>query len=138
MSNKADKNLALVGRVRHALEFLFSSVNQADAGRRLGVARALISRTLSGARLPSKTLVKALANRPEIDERWLLEGVGESPLRNDPEIRRYSLVGRSHWDNYEDFPVSEWRLEAMEDNTRLGYLEWVDHQRESAEEGKDE
>ena len=49
-------------------------------------------------------------------------------------IRSYDLTNRSHWDNYEDFPVSEWRLEVIEDNTRLGYLEWADHQRELAEE----
>lgn len=49
-------------------------------------------------------------------------------------IRSYDIANRSHWDDYTDFPVSEWRMEVVEDNTRLGYLEWVDHQRLEADE----
>jgi len=41
---------------------------------------------------------------------------------------------RSIWDEDPKFPASEWRREAWEDNTRLGYWEWVQHQRESAAE----
>ena len=37
----------------------------------------------------------------------------------------------SHWDNDEEYPVEDWAREVSEDNTRLGYIEWVEHQRES-------
>lgn len=34
---------------------------------------------------------------------------------------------RSHWD-IPEYPVEDWRREVNNDDTRLGYLEWVDHQ----------
>lgn len=43
---------------------------------------------------------------------------------------------RDPWAEDPKFPASEWRREAWEDNTRLGYWEWVQHQRESAETGE--
>ena len=38
----------------------------------------------------------------------------------------------SHWDEDSEFPVSDWRYEVANDDTRLGYREWVEHQRECA------
>lgn len=67
-------------RIRHALTLLFSSIDQRRAARQLGVASALVSRTLSGARRPSNTLIKKLSAHPEINSEWLIDGVGE-PLR---------------------------------------------------------
>jgi hypothetical protein len=37
----------------------------------------------------------------------------------------------SHWEDDDRFPVSDWRYEVANDDTRLGYQEWVEHQREA-------
>lgn len=37
----------------------------------------------------------------------------------------------SHWEENPDYPVADWRLEVQNDDTRLGYLEWVEHRKES-------
>ena len=34
-------------------------------------------------------------------------------------------------DEHKDFPVSDWRMQVTEGNTRLGYSEWVNHQVEA-------
>jgi len=39
----------------------------------------------------------------------------------------------SHWDEVEDYPSADWRAEVAEDNTRLGYADWVQHQKEIKE-----
>lgn len=39
----------------------------------------------------------------------------------------------SHWDNDPDYPVKDWQLEVWNDETRLGYKEWVEAQREQEE-----
>ena len=31
----------------------------------------------------------------------------------------------SHWDEVEEHPLSDWKEEVANDDTRLGYLEWV-------------
>lgn len=67
-------------RTRHALTLLFSSVDQRRAARELGVCHVLVSRTLSGARRPSNTLIKKLSTHPEINSEWLIDGVGK-PLQ---------------------------------------------------------
>ena len=33
------------------------------------------------------------------------------------------------WTEQEDFPLADWAHEVADDNTRLGYLDWVAHQR---------
>lgn len=49
-----------------------------------------------------------------------------------------SLIGHnmaplgSHWDEDPEFSVEDWQHEVAEDNTRLGYLAWVESQREAA------
>ena len=40
---------------------------------------------------------------------------------------------KSIWDNDPDFPVTDWRYEVANDDTRLGYAEWVAAQKASAE-----
>ncbi len=34
------------------------------------------------------------------------------------------------WDEYIDWPVSDWQYDVANGDTRLGYHDWVDHQRE--------
>lgn len=36
-----------------------------------------------------------------------------------------------HWENDPEFPVDDWQYEVAVDDTRLGYAEWVDAQREA-------
>lgn len=43
-----------------------------------------------------------------------------------------SDVMLSHWDEDADYPVADWRAEVEADDTRLGYLDWVIHQRLNA------
>jgi hypothetical protein len=33
---------------------------------------------------------------------------------------------RSHWDSYPDFPISDWRFEVANEDTLLGYHEWLE------------
>jgi hypothetical protein len=35
----------------------------------------------------------------------------------------------NHWEEDPDFPLVDWRHEVADDNTRLGYRDWVHHQR---------
>lgn len=35
----------------------------------------------------------------------------------------------SHWDEASDYPVSDWKYEVQNDDTRLGYREWVENER---------
>jgi hypothetical protein len=43
----------------------------------------------------------------------------------------------SHWDNDKQFPVEDWRYEVANNDTRLGYLEWLKHMRQQAAEDAD-
>jgi len=47
-----------------------------------------------------------------------------------PELAVEHLEVGYVWDEDKEYPVEDWRHEVAEDNTRLGYLEWVVHQRE--------
>lgn len=38
---------------------------------------------------------------------------------------------RDFWGSDADFPVADWQYEVANDDTRLGYWEWVDAQREA-------
>jgi hypothetical protein len=40
----------------------------------------------------------------------------------------------NHWAAHVDHPVADWQHEVSEDNTRLGYAEWVCHQIECEED----
>ena len=37
----------------------------------------------------------------------------------------------NHWDEQEGHPVTDWQLEVANDDTRLGYLAWVEARREA-------
>ncbi|HAA67750.1 MAG TPA: hypothetical protein DCE55_01280, partial [Planctomycetaceae bacterium] len=68
---------SLASRINRVLELQFGGIQQREASRRIGVTQSLLSRTLSGDRAPSKTLVTALAKMREVNECWLLDGIGE-------------------------------------------------------------
>ena len=36
----------------------------------------------------------------------------------------------SHWDENPDYPVSDWREEVANDDTRLGYRDWWTNKQE--------
>lgn len=54
----------------------------------------------------------------------------------DGEGRSMSSGGRGTgiWDVDPEFPVEDWRAEVQNDETRLGYWDWVDAQREAETE----
>jgi transcriptional regulator with XRE-family HTH domain len=103
-----------VTRIERVLELMYSGVQQREAARQLGVSVSLLSATLSGSRRPSKTLVTALAKMPEVNERWLLDGIGE-PLSSGgtslPVVSRLPRSATTPWDdvasNTETFRISE-------------------------------
>lgn len=37
------------------------------------------------------------------------------------------------WEDDSAHPAEDWQQEVRENNTRLGYLEWVEHQKEAGE-----
>ena len=41
---------------------------------------------------------------------------------------------RSHWDEVEGHPVQDWRYEIANDDTRLGYLAWVEAREENPDD----
>lgn len=45
--------------------------------------------------------------------------------------------GSDPWATHPDYTLDEWRLEVAEDNTRLGYLKWREHQLSIAADEKD-
>jgi len=51
-----------------------------------------------------------------------------------PVLPKIEQDSASHWDEDPQFPVEDWRREVAEDHIRLGYLEWVTHQREAADD----
>jgi transcriptional regulator with XRE-family HTH domain len=87
-------------RVKRILELLFSDVQQREAARRIGVSHSLLSRTLSGERGPSKTLLEKLASVPNVNPRWLFDGIGQ-PLLSDgtslPVITKLPETTRTSW-----------------------------------------
>lgn len=42
-----------------------------------------------------------------------------------------------HWKRDPDFPVEDWKYEVANDDTRLGYLDWVKHQRDALDDWSD-
>ena len=42
-------------------------------------------------------------------------------------------MGGYLWDEFEEFPMSEWLMEVTSGNTRLGYFEWRQHKIEEKE-----
>ncbi len=46
------------------------------------------------------------------------------------------ILSPSHWENNSDYPVEDWRAEVANNDTRLGYLEWIEHRKEADNHGK--
>lgn len=42
----------------------------------------------------------------------------------------------SHWDEHPEYPLDDWKHEVANDDTRLGYMEWIEGR--EAEEADDE
>jgi hypothetical protein len=40
----------------------------------------------------------------------------------------------SHWEDDPEFPAEDWKYEVANEDTRLGYREWVEHQRHIKQE----
>ena len=87
-------------RVKHLLRLLFADIQQREAARRIGVSHSLLSRTLSGERDPSKTLLDKLASVPNANPRWLFDGIGQ-PLLSDgtslPVITKLPEAAKTSW-----------------------------------------
>ena len=45
-----------------------------------------------------------------------------------------STANKSHWDEDEKYPVKDWQYEVANDDTRIGYLEWIEHTKEQSED----
>lgn len=58
----------------------------------------------------------------EASSEYTVEGISVIPHRH-PTI--------SHWDSQPGHPIGDWRYEVANDDTRLGYLEWIAHRREA-------
>ncbi len=105
---------SLASRINRVLELQFGGIQQREASRRIGVTQSLLSRTLSGDRAPSKTLVTALAKMREVNECWLLDGIGE-PLSSGgtslPVVSKLPPNAKTPWDEVasaqESFRISE-------------------------------
>jgi len=127
----------LVTRIERVLELMFSRVHQREASRRLKVSVSLLSETLSGSRRPSKTLVTALAKMPEVNERWLLHGIGE-PLfcggASLPVVSHLPKTATTRWEEVasktESFRVSENKFSEsrywweIKDSTMKSWGQW--------------
>ena len=44
----------------------------------------------------------------------------------------HTILEHSHWDEDPDYPAEDWRYEVSNNDTRLGYHDWVTHQKESS------
>jgi len=65
--------------------------------------------------------------RPDLPDMEVLKVLGKL----DTAIQNMTMPGlrpeeMQHWDEYEEFPVADWREEVVNDNTRMGYHEWAD------------
>lgn len=69
-------------RVATLVDLLFDG-NQNRAARRLGISHSLVSRVVRGNRAPSEQLLKLLSALPGVNQRWLLEGLGEPLLEGE-------------------------------------------------------
>jgi hypothetical protein len=43
------------------------------------------------------------------------------------------LVSGGHWASDEAWPMEDWKYDVSNDDTRLGYRDWVKHQKATAE-----
>ncbi|QIG58810.1 hypothetical protein SEA_DATBOI_146 [Gordonia phage DatBoi] len=40
-------------------------------------------------------------------------------------MEQQATGGWNHWIDHPDYPIDDWRLEVWNDETRLGYSDWV-------------
>ena len=124
-------------RIERVVTMLYSEAQQSKAARKLKIGQPLLSRTLSGDRAPSKTLVKALAKIPEVNERWLLHGIGEPLLYGGislPVVSRLPKTATTPWEEVasktESFSVSENKFSEsrywweIKDSTMKSWGQW--------------
>jgi hypothetical protein len=104
----------LTQRIERALTLLFSEFQQSTAARHLKIAHPLLSRTLSGNRAPSRTLINAMESLPQVNARWLHEGVGEPLLTGEttlPVVSKLPPNAKTPWNEVasaqESFRISE-------------------------------
>lgn len=68
------------------------SVSLKDFADKIGVQRSAVSHILSGRNKPSLDFImKMLQSYPELDQRWLLHGKGESIIKRDEDSERSDL-----------------------------------------------
>jgi len=41
------------------------------------------------------------------------------------------VTDRGHWENDPDFPIEDWQYQVANNDTRLGYTEWIASEREA-------
>ncbi len=108
-------------RIHRLCVILFSDIQQREAARQLGVAQPLLSRTLSGAREPSRTLIEILMDYPGVNPRWLLDGIGD-PLTEGgtslPVIKRLPKKPETRWEELEQEAERFWVSEARFSESR--------------------
>lgn len=108
-------------RVERLLKLLFAEIQQREAARQIGITQSLLSRTLSGEREPSKTLLEKLGSFPGVNLRWLLDGVGD-PLTEGgttlPVIERLPTKPKTKWEELEKEAERFWVSEARFSETR--------------------
>lgn len=64
----------------------------------------------------------------------ITEKTGREEFFADDFIEANRRKPEDPWAAAEDYPVEQWQHEVAEDNTRLGYWEWVQHQRRMNDE----
>jgi len=55
-------------------------------------------------------------------------------LSKNYEMKIKAMNPPSHWDEDEKYPVKDWQYEVANDDTRIGYLEWVEHAKEQLDD----
>jgi len=89
--------------------------------------------------------IRWLHEQPMCDENegiWnLLESIRELGKSDDAgnwpdlietdENARNTTAKIPHWEDDPDFPAEDWKYEVANGDTRLGYGEWVEHQRDA-------
>ncbi len=108
-------------RVERLLKLLFADIQQREAARQLDVTQSLLSRTLSGEREPSKTLLRKLGAFPGVNVRWLLDGIGEPLVAGGttlPVIEQLPKKPGTKWEELEQEAKRFWISEARFSETR--------------------
>lgn len=65
-------------------------------------------------------------------------GIGFEKLVSDAGIQKYVVFNLEPWQDHPDFPVSYWKQEVADGDTRRSYVEWVKAQIEALASEKGE